>query len=171
MDESSRQKGETSTQSPKEGAAFAAPRIALSPGGGAIRGLGEKFAVHLVTGTGSPSPYRLRPAREDRGLDRHSLFRTILVQATDQVAADGLWRFPPFPAKPLRGCPKTRTHPNPRLSFFPAQTISCRSSPRMHEAYGCVIPKGNEVSKRLLALLTAAPSRCAPCSRTPSTAW
>ena len=47
MDEPSRQKGETNTQSPKEGTPFAAPSISLPKGGGAIRGIGEKFAASL----------------------------------------------------------------------------------------------------------------------------
>jgi hypothetical protein len=32
---------------------FAAPSISLPKGGGAIRGIGEKFAANPVTGTGS----------------------------------------------------------------------------------------------------------------------
>jgi hypothetical protein len=64
MDEPSRQKGETSTQSPKEGAPFAAPSISLPKGGGAIRGMGEKFAANPVTGTGSMSvPIATSPGR------------------------------------------------------------------------------------------------------------
>jgi hypothetical protein len=32
---------------------FAAPQLALPKGGGAIQGIGEKFAANPVTGTGS----------------------------------------------------------------------------------------------------------------------
>ncbi len=46
------------------------PTISLPKGGGAIRGIGEKFAANAVTGTGSMSvpiaaslwPFQLRPA-------------------------------------------------------------------------------------------------------------
>jgi hypothetical protein len=68
MDESSRQKGETNTQSPKEGSGFAAPNISLPKGGGAIRGIGEKFAANPVTGTGSMSvPIATSPGRSGFG--------------------------------------------------------------------------------------------------------
>ena len=46
-----------------------APAVSLPKGGGAIRGIGEKFAANPVTGTGSmsvpiarPRPLRLWPA-------------------------------------------------------------------------------------------------------------
>jgi len=68
MDESSRQKGETKTQSPKEGTPFAAPSISLPKGGGAIRGMGEKFAANPVTGTGSMTvPIATSPGRSGFG--------------------------------------------------------------------------------------------------------
>jgi hypothetical protein len=49
MEEAGGQKGETGKQSPKEGAPFAAPSISLPKGGGAIRGMGEKFAANPET--------------------------------------------------------------------------------------------------------------------------
>ena len=68
MDEQSRQKGETNPQSPQEGAPFAAPSISLPKGGGAIRGMGEKFAANPVTGTGSMSvPIATSPGRSGFG--------------------------------------------------------------------------------------------------------
>jgi RHS repeat-associated protein len=68
MDEPSRQKGETNTQSPKEGTPFATPSISLPKGGGAIRGIGEKFGVNPVTGTGSLSvPLASTLGRSDFG--------------------------------------------------------------------------------------------------------
>src|SRR5919202_98369 len=46
----------------------AAPTIALPKGGGAIRGIGEKFAANLVTGTGSMSvPIATSPGRAGFG--------------------------------------------------------------------------------------------------------
>jgi hypothetical protein len=68
MDESGRQKGETNTQSSKEGAPFTAPSISLPKGGGAILSIGEKFAANPVTGTGSMSvPIATSPGRSGFG--------------------------------------------------------------------------------------------------------
>src|SRR5580698_9718720 len=48
--------------------AIAAPQIALPKGGGAIRGIGEKFTANPVTGTGSLSvPIALSPGRSSFG--------------------------------------------------------------------------------------------------------
>src|SRR4051794_21097556 len=45
-----------------------APTISLPKGGGAIRGMGEKFAANPVTGTGSMSvPIALSPGRSGFG--------------------------------------------------------------------------------------------------------
>ena len=47
---------------------FTAPSIALPKGGGAIRGIGEKFAANPVTGTGSMSvPIATSPGRSGFG--------------------------------------------------------------------------------------------------------
>lgn len=51
-------------RSDSEGSQFTAPQIALPKGGGAIRGIGEKFTANAVTGTGSLSiPIAVSPAR------------------------------------------------------------------------------------------------------------
>jgi hypothetical protein len=48
--------------------AFVAPHIALPKGGGALRGIGEKFAANLVTGTGTLEvPIRLSQGRSGSG--------------------------------------------------------------------------------------------------------
>src|SRR5271166_4996490 len=50
------------------GSQFTAPQIALPKGGGAIRGIGEKFTANAVTGTGSLSvPIAVSPARSGFG--------------------------------------------------------------------------------------------------------
>lgn len=50
------------------GSPFAAPQITLPKGGGAIRGMGEKFAANPVTGTGSMSvPIATSPGRSSFG--------------------------------------------------------------------------------------------------------
>lgn len=54
--------------SEKESFAVAAPAITLPKGGGAIRGIGEKFAANPVTGTGSMSvPIATSPGRSGFG--------------------------------------------------------------------------------------------------------
>ena len=50
------------------GGSFSPPAISLPKGGGAIRGIGEKFAANPVTGTGSFSiPVPTSPGRLDFG--------------------------------------------------------------------------------------------------------
>src|SRR5499426_366044 len=57
------QKGQDSTTS-----ALTAPTISLPKGGGAIRGIGEKFAANPVTGTGSMTvPIAVTPGRSGFG--------------------------------------------------------------------------------------------------------
>src|SRR6266436_6607152 len=54
--------------SAEENSAFTAPQISLPKGGGAIRGIGEKFAANAVTGTGSLTiPITLSPGRSGFG--------------------------------------------------------------------------------------------------------
>ncbi len=53
---------------PPEGSPFTAPQISLPKGGGAIRGIDEKFAANPVSGTGSLSiPLALSPGRSGFG--------------------------------------------------------------------------------------------------------
>src|SRR3989475_7051603 len=55
---------DTATQTPQ----MLAPTISLPKGGGAIRGIGEKFAANPVTGTGSMSvPVATSPGRSGSG--------------------------------------------------------------------------------------------------------
>lgn len=59
----SQEKSSTQAQS-----GFSAPAISLPKGGGAIRGIGEKFAANAVTGTGSMSvPIATSPGRSGLG--------------------------------------------------------------------------------------------------------
>lgn len=58
------QPGDTKDQNNKENNSFAAPSLSLPKGGGAVRGIGEKFAVNPATGTASFTiPVPLSPAR------------------------------------------------------------------------------------------------------------
>src|SRR6266508_1445499 len=55
-------------QSDTSNASASPPAIALPKGGGAIRGIGEKFAANPVTGTGSMTvPIATSPGRADFG--------------------------------------------------------------------------------------------------------
>ena len=59
---------QTSADSKPESAKIAPPTISLPKGGGAIRGMGEKFAANPVTGTGSMSvPIATSPGRSGFG--------------------------------------------------------------------------------------------------------
>jgi hypothetical protein len=52
----------------REGSSFSAPSISLPRGGGAIRGIGEKFGANPVTGTGSMMvPVPVSPGRSGFG--------------------------------------------------------------------------------------------------------
>src|SRR4051812_32478012 len=53
--EGDRSSGAATGADTSEPTAFAAPAIALPKGGGAIRGIGEKFAANPVTGSGTLS--------------------------------------------------------------------------------------------------------------------
>src|SRR5436853_2674050 len=64
----------------------AAPSISLPKGGGAIRGIGEKFAANPVTGTGSTTvPIALSPGR--------SGFDPQLALSYDSGAGNGAFGF------------------------------------------------------------------------------
>ena len=66
----------------------AAPSLSLPKGGGAVRGIGEKFAANPVTGTGSMEvPIYASPGRSGFGL-RLSLSYDP-VQGTDHLALVG----------------------------------------------------------------------------------
>jgi RHS repeat-associated protein len=66
----------------RDASPFAAPQVALPKGGGAIRGIGEKFAANPVTGTGSLTiPIAVSPGR--------SGFSPQLALAYDSGAGNG----------------------------------------------------------------------------------
>src|SRR5712692_826309 len=55
-------------QGQRDGLALNAPQLSLLKGGGAIRGIGEKFSANPVTGTGSLTvPIALSPGRSGFG--------------------------------------------------------------------------------------------------------
>ena len=58
----------TNQAGPGQSAVASAPSVSLPKGGGAIRGIGEKFAANPVTGTGSMSvPIATSPGRSGFG--------------------------------------------------------------------------------------------------------
>src|SRR3984957_17955412 len=84
---------------------FAAPSISLPKGGGAIRGIGEKFAANPVTGTGSMTvPIATSPGR--------SGFSPQLALSYDSGAGNGPFGFgwsvslPSITRKTDKGLPK-----------------------------------------------------------------
>ncbi len=80
-----------------------APSISLPKGGGAIRGIGEKFAANPVTGTGSMGV----PIATSRGAQvsvRNFRSPMTPAPATALLALAGRWHCPPSPARPTRAC-------------------------------------------------------------------
>jgi RHS repeat-associated protein len=88
---------------------FSAPRISLPKGGGAIRGIGEKFSANAVTGTGSLSiPIPVSPAR--------SGFNPQLSLQYDSGDGNGVFgigwslTLPSITRKTDKGLPQYRDH-------------------------------------------------------------
>ena len=81
------------------------PRLGLPKGGGAIRGIGEKFAANPVTGTGSMSvPIAASPGRA--GFGPRSRCRTTPAPATARSASAGASRLPAITRKTDKGLPR-----------------------------------------------------------------
>jgi len=107
MAENSKSANTDGTNSPPS--PFSAPQINLPKGGGAIRGIGEKFTANAVTGTGSLSiPIAVSPAR--------SGFTPQLSLAYDSGAGNGAfgigWSLatPAITRKTDKGLPQYRDH-------------------------------------------------------------
>src|SRR5271155_3445005 len=68
MAEDAKGSGGSEDKAPEKPFAVAAPQVSLPKGGGAIRGIGEKFTANPVTGTGSLTvPIALSPGRSGFG--------------------------------------------------------------------------------------------------------
>ena len=68
LGEQTKQQPSDSANAQQESNQVRAPSISLPKGGGAIRGIGEKFAANPVTGTGSMSvPIATSPGRSGFG--------------------------------------------------------------------------------------------------------
>ncbi len=108
------------------------PTLTLPKGGGAIRGIGEKFAANPVTGTGSMTvPIATSPGR--------SGFGPQLSLSYDSGAGNGPFGFgwasrcPRSPARPTRACRSIRTPKSRTSSSSPAPKTWCR----------CLLPDGS----------------------------
>ena len=77
----SNRKTENNQEASTDKSRISPPSITLPKGGGAIRGIGEKFAANPVTGTGSMTvPIATSPGRSGFGPNFHS--HTTLGAAT-----------------------------------------------------------------------------------------
>ena len=101
------------------------PVLSLPKGGGAIRGIGEKFAANPVTGTGSMTiPLSVSPGRSGFGPE--------LALSYDSGAGNGPFGFgwslslPSITRKTDKGLPQYRTSRSRTFSFCPAPRIWCR---------------------------------------------
>ena len=96
-----------------------APAISPPKGGGAIRGMGEKFAANPVTGTGSMTvPIATSPGRS--GFGPQLSLATTPGPAMGPSGSAGACRCRRSRARPTRGCRSISTQPIPTSSSFPA---------------------------------------------------
>src|SRR5579875_3510086 len=113
-DTEQRPSGETSSQ---KRSPFAPPQLELPKGGGAIRGMGEKFSVDAARGTASLTvPIAISEARS--GFTPSFLCTMIPAQETVNSAWAGDCFFRPLRAKQKRVCRGTRMLPNRMFSCY-----------------------------------------------------
>jgi hypothetical protein len=96
-----------------------APSITLPKGGGAIRGMGEKFGANPVTGTGSMTvPIATSPV-VPVSVRSYPCPMTPVPVMVPSVSV-GAYLSHRFPAEPIKDCPATGTQTSPTFSFSPA---------------------------------------------------
>src|SRR5437016_9435078 len=100
-----------------EASPFTSPQISLPKGGGAIRGIGEKFAANPVTGTGSLSvPIAVSPGR--------SGFGPALTLSYDSGSGNGVFgigwslSLPSITRKTDKGLPRYEDRPGHDSDVF-----------------------------------------------------
>ena len=99
---------DTSSKSPLDGFSVSPPPLTLPKGGGAIRGIGEKFAANPVTGTGSMTvPIATSPGRSGFGPQLSLSYDS--GAGNGRSASAGACRSPPSRARPTRACRDTAT--------------------------------------------------------------
>ncbi|MFZ0420269.1 MAG: SpvB/TcaC N-terminal domain-containing protein, partial [Candidatus Sulfotelmatobacter sp.] len=107
----------TASGSQSESSLFAAPKISLPSGGGAIRGIGEKFQTNAATGTGKLTvPLALSPGRSGFGPE--------LSLSYDSGAGNGVFgigwslSLPSITRKTDKGLPKYRWREKEECDVF-----------------------------------------------------
>ena len=112
-----------------------APQVSMPKGGGAIRGIGEKFAANPTTGTGSTTvPIATSPGRGGFGPQLSLSYDSGTGNGPFGLA--GASPFLPSRARPTRDCRSTTTPKNPMSSSSPMPRTWCRSMKRMPRARG-----------------------------------
>jgi hypothetical protein len=107
---------------PTAGGIAAPPQLSLPKGGGAIRGIGEKFTANPVTGTGSLTvPIATSPAVQ--GSVPSSPCLMIPLPETDRSDWAGAWRFHRSRAGLTRGCRDIRMPTSRTSSSYRALRI------------------------------------------------
>ncbi len=116
----------------KDSFAVSAPTISLPKGGGAIRGLGEKFTANPVAGTGSMSvPIATSPGRDG--------FGPKLSLDYDSGSGNGPFGFgwqlslPSISRKTDKGLPRYQDAGDSDIFILSGSRISCRSTPANSE--------------------------------------
>jgi hypothetical protein len=91
------------------------PALSLPKGGGAIRGMGEKFAATPVTGASSISvPFAVSPSRAGFGPQLNlAMIRALAMARSALAGASACWR---LRARPIRVCRDPTMRPSP-MSF------------------------------------------------------
>ena len=108
---------------------FTAPAISLPKGGGAIRGIGEKFAANPVTGTGSLSGADRRPAPAAPASARSCRFATTPARGNGPFGFGWSLSLPGDHPQDRQGPAAVRaTTTSPTSSSCPAPRTWCRCS-------------------------------------------
>ena len=125
----------------------AAPSIALPKGGGAIRGIGEKFAANPVTGTASMSvPIATSPGRLGFGPQLSLSYDSGVV--TDLSALAGAFLYPRSHAKPTKGCPSIGMVRTLTSSSCRVRRISFQSTAKTWTARGSRVAPVSRETRR-----------------------
>ena len=153
----SRDSGGSQPSAPAENAA---PTVSLPKGGGAIRGIGEKFAANPVTGTGSLIvPIATSPGRS--GFGPRLRCPTIPAPATGRSGSAGACRSRRSPERPTRGCRGIRTRRSGRESrtSYPLRRRGPGAGRWPRTRTGRWIPGRTDRARRLLRHAVPPPHR------------
>jgi Salmonella virulence plasmid 65kDa B protein len=108
-----------------------APQISLPKGGGAIRGVDEKFAANTVTGSGSMTvPIPTSPGRSSFGPQLSLSYDSTVVPETEPSGSGGSLRCRRSRDGPTRACRDTAMQKSRTSSSFPEPKNSFGSTER-----------------------------------------